>query len=174
MTYSYSGINQATLSLTPNEAMQFGQALPMGWVSSPPYFCALKESMADVANARLQTNHFYPLAHPLSETADHPSDLKPVPKPFCTPPAPDSPVTPTRDTGDSPPPALPEPRGSRWTQPLQRFIPERPLAYIDLYMDDFLGLAQGHPRLRDRVQRTIFHSIDKVFRPNDASDAGTA
>ena len=45
-----------------------------------------------------------------------------------------------------------------------------PLAYVDVYMDDFLGLAQGHPGLRERVRSTIFHSIDDVLRPNAPSD----
>jgi hypothetical protein len=40
-------------------------------------------------------------------------------------------------------------------------------------MDDFLGLAQGHPKLRHRVRDTIFHAIDAVFRPNDSLDDGT-
>ena len=37
-------------------------------------------------------------------------------------------------------------------------------------MDDFLGLSQGHPGLRERVRSTIFHSIDDVLRPNCPSD----
>jgi hypothetical protein len=28
-------------------------ALPMGWVESPPYFCAVTETIADLANSRL-------------------------------------------------------------------------------------------------------------------------
>jgi hypothetical protein len=119
--YSYSGVNQATLSIAPNESMQFGRALeriiqrvhyanrrfgpvfmikvdiadgfyrlklspssvpslgvvfptalgedplvafplvlPMGWVSSLPFFCALAESVADVANSQLQTKSLLP------------------------------------------------------------------------------------------------------------------
>ena len=46
-----------------------------------------------------------------------------------------------------------------------------PLAYVDIYMDDFIGLAQGHPGLRERVRSTIFHSIDAVLRPNSPTDS---
>ena len=38
-------------------------------------------------------------------------------------------------------------------------------------MDDFLGLAQGHPGLRERVRSTIFHSVDDVLRPNSEYDS---
>jgi hypothetical protein len=66
----------------------FPLVLPMGWVSSPPFFCALTESAADLANMSLRTNRFYPLAHPLSSTADRPSDFQPVsrrPRPTALP-----------------------------------------------------------------------------------------
>jgi hypothetical protein len=50
----------------------------MGWVSSPPFFCSLTESVADVANDLLKDNQFYPLAHPLVSTADAPSAVDSV------------------------------------------------------------------------------------------------
>lgn len=249
--YSFSGVNQATLQLAPEEAMQFGHALerllqrihlanrafgpvflikvdisdgfyrlklspagipslgvafptapgeeplvafplvlPMGWVSSPPFFCALTESVADVTNNLLKDNRFYPLSHPLSHTADNPSDLKLVSRRPAPLPVAHSTVLPAQPSPRRKPPAhsrtsplpvncltapsvLPRPHWPSHTQPLQRFVPHKPLAYVDLYMDDFLGLAQGHPKLRHRVRDTIFHAIDAVFRPNDSLDDGT-
>jgi hypothetical protein len=56
----------------------FPLVLPMGWVSSPPFFCSLTESVADVANDLLKDNQFYPLAHPLVSTADAPSAVDSV------------------------------------------------------------------------------------------------
>ena len=45
------------------------------------------------------------------------------------------------------------------------------LSYVDVFGDDFLGLAQG-PRHRHRhVRRTLFHALDKVLRPLDRKDA---
>lgn len=176
--------------------------LPMGWVSSPPFFCAITESIADVANAALQLRSTTPATHPLASTADNPAERKEVPRRptalpldsiVCVDPTPVAPSTasseqlpileesvtpgrkkPIRKLGHLPPPlsiGVPRPAHS---QPLQRYVPKRPLAYVDLYMDDFLGLAQGHPKLRDRVRNTIFHSIDMVLRPNDTHDVGTA
>jgi hypothetical protein len=46
-----------------------------------------------------------------------------------------------------------------------------PVEYIDLYVDDFLGLGQGHPRRRDRIRSTLFHAIDQILRPNALSDS---
>ena len=54
--------------------------------------------------------------------------------------------------------------------PIQESGPVRPpLAYVDVYVDDFVKLAQGW-RNALRVRRHTFHCIDKVFRPNDALD----
>ena len=41
------------------------------------------------------------------------------------------------------------------------------LAYIDLYVDDFLALSQGNSRDRTRVRRILLHSIDEVLEPLD-------
>ena len=45
------------------------------------------------------------------------------------------------------------------------------LAYVDVFVDDFLGLAQGPRHRRRHVRRTLFHVLDKVFRPLDRQDA---
>ena len=45
------------------------------------------------------------------------------------------------------------------------------LAYVDVFVGDFLGLAQG-PRYRRRhVRRTLLHAHNKIFRPLDRQDA---
>ena len=123
--------------------------LPMGWVSSPPFFCAASETAADIANIHLAVPQLHPTPHPLRHPADTASNFKPVsralPRPSDTPPMDPS------------------------VQPYHTYLSPTPLAYVDLYMDDFLGLAQGHPALRERVRSTLFHSIDQVFRPRDPS-----
>ena len=45
------------------------------------------------------------------------------------------------------------------------------LAYVDVFMDDFFGLAQGPRHFRHHVCRTLFHILDKVFRPLNMQDA---
>ena len=44
------------------------------------------------------------------------------------------------------------------------------LAYVDVFVDDFLGLAQEPRRRRRHVRRTLFHALDKVFQPLDRQD----
>ena len=166
--------------------------LPMGWVSSPPFFCAVTETAADIANQHLAIPHLHPTPHPLRFTADAPSNFQPVsrfplslphvlPPPLqplldsSTPPlSPHDPFPPLQPPSDSTTPlfhSVPLPLGHK--QPHQLHCPTVPLAYVDLYMDDFLGLAQGHPHLRERVRSTLFHAIDQVLRPLDPTDLGT-
>ena len=44
-----------------------------------------------------------------------------------------------------------------------------PLAYVDVYVDDFIKIAQGWFNAM-RVRRHTYHAIDEVFRPNDSTD----
>ena len=44
------------------------------------------------------------------------------------------------------------------------------LAYVDVFVDNFLGLAQGPRHRRRHVRRTIFHTLDQVFPPLDWKD----
>ena len=44
------------------------------------------------------------------------------------------------------------------------------LAYVDLFADEFLGMAQGTRHRHRHVCRTLFHALDKVFRPLDRQD----
>ena len=41
---------------------------------------------------------------------------------------------------------------------------------MDVFVDDFLGLAQGPRHRRRHVRRRLFHALDKVFRPLDRQD----
>ena len=55
--------------------------------------------------------------------------------------------------------------------PLQEAGPLRPpLAYVDVYVDDFIKLVQGCINAL-RVRRHTYHAIDEVFRRNDPNDA---
>jgi hypothetical protein len=128
--YSFSGVNQETCPIAPNEAMQFGTVLhriveaivnanpkfgpvylckvdiadgfyqvevrpadipklgviippitgdesliafplvlPMGWTNSPPYFCAITETVADVTNNKIRRHQQQP-PHRLDELAN--------------------------------------------------------------------------------------------------------
>ena len=53
---------------------------------------------------------------------------------------------------------------------LQRARP-KPAAYYDVFVDDFIALAQGsHSRLR-KCRRVLFHALDSIFRPPDEFDS---
>ena len=43
-------------------------------------------------------------------------------------------------------------------------------AYVDIFINDFLGISQGPAHRRRQVRKTLFHSLDKVFRPCDSGD----
>ncbi len=48
--------------------------------------------------------------------------------------------------------------------PHEAYSLHKPLAYSDVYMDDFLGLAQSSTATQ--TQQAIFNSIDAIFRAN--------
>jgi hypothetical protein len=48
--------------------------LPMGWVDSPNFLCAITETIADLANARFATNNMSTTNHCLNDTAHTPPD----------------------------------------------------------------------------------------------------
>ena len=58
----------------------FPLVLPMGWVGSPPFFCALTETSTDLANKRLNDKNWVPTTHRLSKLADAATNFKPVPR----------------------------------------------------------------------------------------------
>ena len=46
----------------------------------------------------------------------------------------------------------------------------QPTQYTDIFVDDFVGLAQGHVAGR-RVRRILMQAIDDVIRPLDPEDS---
>jgi hypothetical protein len=130
------------LPTSPGETplVAFPLALPMGWVESPPYFTALTETACDLANDALRSR---------STTRPHSAEhiLEAV---AATPP----PDTSSEDKGEAS-------YSTHWREHHQG---RPPVAAVDVYVDDFLLLAQTHPQTQ-RVLRATLHSIDKVLRP---------
>ena len=144
----------------------------MGWVSSPPMFCAASETMADLVNASLY-KHTQP-PHRLEGLASvhdcweapQPAHLNGQGSPGPSKIDEDTPLIPRREStqltspseesplsGDSIPPdhshhltsdaptclrLLPQPGN----QPPLHILPG-PLAHIDVFVDNFIGLVQG-------------------------------
>ena len=121
-------------------------ALPMGWTESPPAFCTVTETIADVTNHRIHRRRSFP-PHPLeiladAASGDAPRDLPThAGTPFMT--------------------SIPPPN------PLLPFF-QRPVAAVDVFVDDFLAISQ--PATATTTRRTLMHSIDTVLRPLSPSD----
>ena len=123
--------------------------IPMGWRNSPPAFSTVTETIADVTNERLQREQYVPPAHPLDQMA---AEVVLLPH-ANIPPAP--PASVAVDVPASRDPCLP--------------CTGKPLQYVDVFVDDFIGLAQD-PHL-PRVRRTLLHTIDHVLRPVSPTDS---
>jgi len=121
----------------------FPLALPMGWTSSPPFFCAATETVTDLTNTALQALHEQP-PHRLETIAD----------PF-----------PTDGIRIATQPAFFSPNTN--AQPSTNTAP---LAWSDVFVDDHIALAQGNPVHLQHVCRTLLHQINRVFRPLDPGD----
>ena len=124
---------------------------PMGWTWSPPYFCAATETVADIANNNIKKWR-NPPPHRLDLVADSPPSADNLP-----------PLVPSRDL----PPALDTPIDR---DPALAVKNRRILAEVDVFVDDFLGVAQGNLKRLRRVRRILLHAIDTVFRPLDADE----
>ena len=123
----------------------FPLALPMGWVESPPYFTTLTETACDLANTDLRAH-----ISMRPRNTVHRLEAVAATLPPDTVEA-ESKGAATRNTQ----------RGHRKGRP--------PVAAVDVYVDDFLLLAQTEPQ-RTRVLRTALHAIDDVFRPLSPTD----
>ena len=127
----------------------FPLALPMGWIESPPYFCALTETACDLSNNHLRCR---PRERPRSTVHRLEAVAATLP----------------------PTPLTLRPLGG-W--PLSSSAPAQtqarpPTAAVDVYVDDFLLLAQTKHHQRE-VLRSALCAIDAVFKPLAPDDRHT-
>ena len=137
----------------------FPLVLPMGWKNSPPIFTTATETIADLANQRINSSsepsphHLDALAEsvipPDPEVASSLNRVKSVLNSLNLPAPASTPIPVDRDS------SLPT------SQP--------PISMVDVFVDDFVGLAQTTPHSR-RVRRILLHAIDDVFRPLQPGD----
>ena len=156
--------------------------LPMGWKNSPPTFSTATETIADLANQQLNDRNHHPIQHPLSTlaaTIDHQP-------PTTVPPQSSSqiPVSTSIATHESKHTVLTTVAAvhdDTYHLPnLQVPIPRDPClpsstfpGYVDIFVDDFVTLAQGNTTMLEHVRNTLMNAIDQVFRPCDATDSPT-
>ena len=144
----------------------FPLVLPMGWVNSPPIFCAATETAADLANEAIASTA-NPPSHPLDDLAATMDD--PIPPP-ASHSASSSAAAPAAMPSTLPTPA----KKARLCPPTKR-DPSLPIsnqlaAYIDVFVDDFVAMCQGKLNRR-RVRRLLLQAVDEIFRPNDFHDS---
>ncbi len=125
----------------------FPLVLPMGWTESPPFFCYFTETACDMANADLRKN----IRHPPHHLEAQAGALDGRPNPI---------------RGHDDYPVRPTPKSHC------PHLRTKPTAYVDVFVDDFMGLGQDHG-MNDlqNQRRTLMHNIDKVFRPLDLGDS---
>jgi len=95
--------------------------LPMGWRESPPWFSSATETVADLANDTLSRSGPQ-LAHRLEDVSETPAPIEPDATTPQNQRAAASKVPPSRQTN----------------------FRQKPIAYWDVYVDDFVGLVQGN------------------------------
>ena len=119
--------------------------LPMGSVESPPYFTVLTETACDLANSRLRQKAASDTPHWLEAIAATPQTDDPT----------------AADTAR---------RAERTRSGGQLRLLKRgsagqpPVAAVDVYVDDFLLMAQMVPQQK-REMRATLEAIDHVFQP---------
>ena len=157
-------------------------ACTMGWVESPPTFCTMSETVADETNRRTVENQEIAEPHRLEAAAaagDDPRERvlspEPAPEPSRPPPEPCKGATiatrqpqnrATRDCESQPERANPSrSRGhdSEERAPPSNRVAPRPVTHTDVYVDDFMQLAQGTPERLRSVRRHLFHVIDAIL-----------
>ena len=150
------------------QLIAFPLVLPMGWVESPPYFCAITETVADLANS-LPMNQPLP-NHPMEQLAQTPPPIDDdAPKAVADADAcSDTPGRLThlgKHARKSPLGAEESPLAVPVLRPYNR-----PVAFHDIYVDDYISAIQGRPTSQQQHQRRLLHSIDAIFRPLDPLD----
>ncbi len=142
-------------------------ATTMGWVQSPPTFCAMSETVCDVANANFKASPLGAQPHRLSPTAEEHDDLDP-----STRPRPREPEDLVADDALAELPGITRMRpeteetATRSNKPLKR-----PVGHTDVFVDDFIQLGQGSNKRMNSLRNHLLHAIDQVLAQPSVSEA---
>jgi hypothetical protein len=122
--------------------------LPIGWTQSPPWFCTSPKTVTNIANQHLQW-HWQAPAHHLDNSAA----TQPLPDDELSAPA--LPTSSTEQPSKNP--------NWQWIS--------KALTNYDVFIDDFIGAAQGNKQQLDIACHVLLHSPDKLFCPLDPNDS---
>ena len=119
-------------------------SLTMHWTKSLPMFSPTSETATDLTNAQLTTQQNQLPCHHLEDLAS------------------------AHDTWDPPPLVTLSADNAMLAAGLNPSLtPRWPVAHMDVYMDDFIGLAQGSRELCQDTRRCIMHAINQIFAQPD-------
>ena len=131
----------------------------MGWVQSPPTFCAMSETIADRSNLRFKGSPTACPKHRLSEAAEKMDDTSSSTEPRPREPEHTSAEATLRKVAGLPPAnPCPEERAPPSNRPLSRAV-----GHTDLFVDDFIQLGQGRPKRLRVLRDHLLHSVDEVL-----------
>ena len=134
----------------------------MGWVQSPPTFCAMSETAADVARLAIEADPRGGLPHRLSEIAATHDDLSENPK--AEPRESEDLEASRRLAALAPRAILPPSTGlSDIPIPVCNDLLHKPLAETEVFVDDFIQAAQGSPQRMVSIRNHLLHSVDRVL-----------
>ncbi len=126
----------------------FPLVLPKVWMNSPPIFLTATETIANIANAQLSLG-WLPPPHLLDDLAASVSAL------------------PHEAYWGSKPTLPPEPYPA--CDPSLPMV-KAPTAYVDVFVDNFVGLAQKH---KQQILSTLLEAVDEVFYPPSPTEPPT-
>jgi hypothetical protein len=134
----------ALLPSYPGETplVAFPMILPMGWVESTQYMCAVTETIADTTNQCLRKGFSPSLTHRLETLAN--SQPMPI-------------LTMHKEAADLT--SLPAPNVH------SRGPFQAPLNVVEVYMNDFILISHLPKAERAATRRVLFECIDAVIRP---------
>ena len=115
----------------------------MGCKSLLPTFCTATETVADLENSALQFNK-PDLPHQLDDRAEV--------------------------IVSEAPPILQSALEGITREPYLRRSNAKSAAYVDVFVHNFLRLAQGPAHRQLQLRKTLFHALDKVFQTCDPGD----
>ena len=141
----------------------------MGWVQSPPSFCVMSETVADLANSKFKSNPRKAAPHRLDERA---AALDRIQKSAVAEDRePKDAVAAKRLSSLSPGPPRSSPEEHLERPPPSNRPFQRPIGATDVFVDDFIQIGQGSTQRLNTLRRHLFHAIDEVLSRPGLSEA---
>ena len=141
-------------------------SLTMGWCQSPPSYCVMSETICDQVNAKIAKAPLAGRPHRLSARAeahdDNDRSLEPRDR--------EKEDADANEALTAIPGALPVERHDVGPPPPSNRPFKRPVAHTDVFVDDFIQIAQGSKNKLRSVRNHLLHTVDEVMDAPGAQD----